>query len=154
MGLFGFGKKKLTQAQWQQIYRQEKILADSLKIIQETENLDTFFARYKTANDAINMIGMIAGPDTKCIAQREASASECAESLAKEYSTQLNNCIARYIKKETIHIMGLSRGRMNKAKGVLAIIEEYGTDMPEECLEEGRRLANSLIKKIEKLEAK
>jgi len=153
VGLFGlFGKKKLTPAELQQIRRQEKIMADSLKIITKTDKLDTFFSRYKTANDAISMIGTIAGPDCKCMAQNTVSAKECAESLAQEYPSQLNACIGRYVRKETIHIMGLSRGRMNKAKGVLAIIEEYGTDMPEECLEEGRKLANNLIKKIEKME--
>ena len=153
MGLFGFlGKKKLTQSQLEQIHRQEKILADSLKIIQNTEKLDTFFARYKTANDAINMIGIIAGPDTKCIASGQASAAECAESLANELQNELNKCLDRYVRKETIHIFGLLRGRMSKAKGVLAIIEEYGPDMPDECLEHGRWLANKLIKKAENVE--
>lgn len=153
MGLFGFGKKKLTPAQKQLIYRQEKILADSLKIIQNTDKLDTFFSRYNTVRECVHTIEMIAGPSTKCIAQNQASAAECAESLDKEFSAQLNNCIARYIKKETVHIMGLSRGRMSKAKGVAAIIEEYGTDMPGECLENARRLTNQLIKKIEEMEA-
>lgn len=153
MGLFGFGKKKLTPAQKQMIFRQEKILADSLKIIQETDKLDTFFSRYKTALDSIHAIEIIAGPNTKCIAQNQASAAECSKSLNNEFPSQLNNCVARYIRKETVHIMGLSRGRMSKAKGVAAIIEEYGPDMPEECLENARQLANQLIRKIEKLEA-
>lgn len=153
MRLFGFiGRKKLTQSQLQQIHRQEKILADSLKIIQETEKIDTFFSRCKTANDAINAIGVIAGANTKCIAGGQASASECAESLAKEIPDQLNKCLDRYFMKETIRIMGLTRGRMSKAKGVLAIIEEYGLDMPEECLEHGRLLAKKLIKKVEDVE--
>lgn len=153
MGIFGFlNKKELSQAQMQLIFRQEKILADSLKIIQTTDSLETFFARYKTADNAISEIGRVAGSDTKCIANGQASPAECMESLYKEKAAQLNNCLSRYVRKETVHIMGLSRGRMNKAKGVAAIIEEYGPDMPEESLECGRRLANQLIQKIEKLE--
>ena len=153
MGFLGlFGKKKLSQEQMQMIHRQEKILADSLRIIQETDNLDTFFARYKTADKAISEIGRIAGADTKCIAKGEASADECLESLYQEKANQLNMCLDRYVRKETIHIMGLSRGRMSKAKGIAAIIEEYGPDMPQESQEHGKWLASKLIQKIEKLE--
>lgn len=153
MALFDFlSEKKLSQSQLQQIHRQEKILSDSLKIIMSTENLSTFFVRYKDAKDSINMIGMIAGTNVKCIAKGEASALECLESLEKEFPAQLNNCLSRYVRKETIHILGLSRGRMNKAKGVLAIIEEFATDMPAECFEHGKYLANKLIEKVEALE--
>ena len=41
---------------------------------------------------------------------------------------------------------------MSKAKGVLAIIEEYGPDMPVGCLEHGMWLANKLIQKVENVE--
>lgn len=153
MALFGLlVKKKLSKEQMLQIHRQEQILADSLKIIQETNSLDTFFSRYKTADAAISEIGRIAGSDTKCIAGGEASPSECMESLYKEKAAQLNRCLDRYIRKETIHIMGLSRGRLSKARGIAAIIEEYGPDMPEESLEHGRWLSKKLIEKVESVE--
>lgn len=153
MGLLGFfGKKKLTPEQIQQIRRQEKILADSLRIIQSTDNLETFFARYKTAEDTIKLIAIIAGDNTKCIAKGQATPAECIESLYKEKEVQLNNCLARYIKKETVHIMGLSRGRLNKANGIKAIIEEFESDMPKNSYDLGIELADKMIKKIEKLE--
>lgn len=142
--------KKLTKQQWEQIARRNKIMADSLKIIQETDNLDTFFSRYKLADDTLNEIALIAGYDFPCIAGE--TPEDCIESLRNQKESQVNNCLDRYIRKETVHILGLSRGRKAKAKGVAAIIEEYAPFMTEQNLEHGRWLAEKMMKKIDEIE--
>lgn len=153
MGLFGFlkGKKKLSPVQLEQINRRLKILQDSLRIIQNTEDLDTFFSRYDLAETTLQEISLIAGEKTPCIAGE--TPKDCMQSLMEQKEAQTNNCIDRYIRKETKHIIGLSRGRIKKAKGVAAIIEEYKEQMTEQNLELGRKLSKKLIEKIEKLEA-
>lgn len=145
-------KKKLTKAQLDTIQRQKKILQDSLKIIQQTDNLETFFSRYKLAEDTINVISQIAGENTPCIANE--TPKSCLESLSAEKENQTNDCLSRYIRKETVHILSLSRGRKAKAKGVAEIIEVYADVMPEESLKYGRHLATKLIKKVEAVEEK
>lgn len=151
MGLFGIGKKKkLNPQQIEQVRRRIKIMADSLKIIQETENLETFFSRYKLAEDTINEIGLIAGYDTPCIANE--TPQDCLDSLLDSKQAQTNCCLERYIRKETLHILNLTRGRKAKAKAIAAIIEEYAPQMTEQNIELGRRLAKKLMEKVEKLE--
>lgn len=153
MGLFSalMGKKKLTQSQMEQVHRRIKILTDSLAIIEKTDDLDTFFSRYDVAEKALKEIALIAGENNPCIANE--TPKDCLQSLLEQKEAQTNNCIDRYIRKETKHIIGLSRGRIKKAKGVAAIIEEYEEQMTEQNLELGRRLSKKLIEKIEKLEA-
>lgn len=145
-------KKKLTKAQLDAIQRQKKILQDSLKIIQQTDNLETFFSRYKLAEDTINVISQIAGENTPCIANETPKA--CLESLFAEKEKQTNDCLDRYIRKETVRILSLSRGRKAKAKGIAEIIEVYADQMTEESLNYGQHLAHQLIKKVEAVEGK
>lgn len=145
------GKRNLTPAQREQVSRRIKILQDSLKIIQQTDNLDTFFSRYDVAENVLKEICIIAGENTPCIANE--TPKDCLQSLMEQKEAQTNSCIDRYIRKETRHIIALSRGRIKKAKGVAAIIEEYGDQMTDQNLELGRRLSKTMIEKIEKLEA-
>lgn len=147
---FLFGQKKLTSGELQFVKRQEKILADSLKIITETDKIDTFFSRYDLAEKTIKEIATVTGDDFKCIARGQASPAECLKSLYDEKATQTNNFLARYIRKETAHILSLSRGQMKKATGIAAIIDLYADKMPPESLRLGHELSEKMIKTIEK----
>lgn len=153
MGFLTFlsGRKKLTASEIQQINTRIKILQDSLRIIQKTENLDTFFSRYDVAENAIREIGVIAGENNPCVLGE--TPKDCLNSLMEQKESQTNNCIDRYIRKETKRILGLSRGRIKGAKGVAAILEEYGDQMTDKNMELARMLCKRMMDKIEKLEA-
>lgn len=148
------GKKKLTPGELQFVRRQEKILADCLRIITETDKIDTFFSRYDLAEKAIKEIGSIAGPNTKCIAQGQATSTECLQSLYDEKTKQTNMFLSRYIRKETAHILSLSRGQVKKAAGISAIIDLYADKMTAESLRFGKELSAQMVETIEKAVSK
>lgn len=156
MGLLNslFGRKKLTASELDFIRRQSKILADCIKIIAETDNIGTYFSRYDLAEKTIARIAEIAGGDTKCIAGKQVTPNECCAMLQNEKAFHTNNFLNRYIQKETVHILGLSRGQIKKAYGVSAIIDEYSANMPKESLEYGHNLCDKMIAKIEKVASK
>lgn len=79
------------------------------------------------------------------------SPNECAEMLQNEKATHTNSFLSRHIQKETVHILGLSRGQLKKAHGIAAIVDEYSVQMPEESLKHGRDLCAKMIKKVEKV---
>lgn len=66
-------------------------------------------------------------------------------------ATHTNNFLSRYIQKETVHILGLSRGQVKKAQSIAAIVDEYSDQMPEESIKHGRALGAKMIEKIEKV---
>ena len=153
MGLISLltGQKKLSRAEYEFVNKRSKELAASLNVMNSTDNLEKFFKNYHAAETSIMQIIEIAGEKTKCIAGE--SPKDCLESLHRDYITPLRSCLDRYIRKETVRIMGLSRNRMKSAHGVAAIVEEYSQDMPTECVDFARTLVNDMLKKIEKLEA-
>lgn len=152
MGLFGLltGKKKLSASEKEFVRRQEKILADCIRICSETDNIKTFFSRYSLAEKSAKMIAQAVGEDVKCLGGNSVSAKGCLEMLENEKCAYTNNMLTRYIQKETVHILGLSRGQIKKANGIAAIIEEYADDMPFKSLELGRELSAKMIKKVER----
>lgn len=153
MGILGslFGKKKMTAAETAFVKRQSQIFADCIRIIADTDNIETYFSRYKLAEQTVAQIAEVAGGDTKCMAGGRVSKNECAEMLQNEKATHTNSFLSRYIQKETVHILGLSRGQVKKAHGITAIVDEYSDQMPEESIKHGRALGAKMIEKIEKV---
>lgn len=134
MGILGslFGKKKMTAAETAFIKRQSQIF-------------------YGLAEQTVAQIAEVAGGDTKCMAGGKVSPNECAEMLRNEKATHTNNFLSRYIQKETVHILGLTRGQIKKSQGIAAIVDEYAAQMPEESLKHGQELCDKMIEKIEKV---
>lgn len=153
MGILGslFGKKKMTAAETAFIKRQSQIFADCIRIIADTTDIETYFYRYGLAKQTVAQIAEVAGGDTKCMAGGKVSPNECAEMLRNEKATHTNNFLSRYIQKETVHILGLTRGQIKKAQGIAAIVDEYAAQMPEESLKHGQELCDKMIEKIEKV---
>lgn len=153
MGILGslFGKKKMTAAETAFIKRQSQIFADCIRIIADTTDIETYFYRYGLAEQTVAQIAEVAGGDTKCMAGGKVSPNECAEMLRNEKATHTNNFLSRYIQKETVHILGLTRGQIKKAQGIAAIVGEYAAQMPEESLKHGQELCDKMIEKIEKV---
>ena len=153
MGILGslFGKKKMTAAETAFIKRQSQIFADCIRIIADTTDIETYFYRYGLAEQTVAQIAEVAGGDTKCMAGGKVSPNECAEMLRNEKATHTNNFLSRYIQKETVHILGLTRGQIKKAQGIAAIVDEYAAQMPEESLKHGQELCDKMIEKIEKV---
>ena len=152
MGLFGIPSKKERKIKAQQIKNCNRILTDSLKIMMSTENIDTFLSRLNDAKGAILMAWSIAGENTKCMIQ-ESTPKECMDSLERDSAEALNACIDRYMRKKTIKISELTKGRLQKAKGLELVVEEYAASMPPECIEHWKWSVKKLISKIEKLES-
>ena len=71
--------------------------------------------------------------------------------LKNEKAAHTNSFLSRYIQKETVHILGLSRGQVKKAHGIAAIVDEFSDQMPEESLKRGRDLCAKMIEKVEKV---
>lgn len=153
MGILGslFGKKKMTAAETAFIKRQSQIFADCICIIADTTDIETYFYRYGLAEQTVAQIAEVAGGDTKCMAGGKVSPNECAEMLRNEKATHTNNFLSRYIQKETVHILGLTRGQIKKSQGIAAIVDEYAAQMPEESLKHGQELCDKMIEKIEKV---
>lgn len=153
MGILGslFGKKKITAAETAFIKRQSQIFADCIRIIADTTDIETYFYRYGLAEQTVAQIAEVAGGDTKCMAGGKVSPNECAEMLRNEKATHTNNFLSRYIQKETVHILGLTRGQIKKSQGIAAIVDEYAAQMPEESLKHGQELCDKMIEKIEKV---
>lgn len=153
MGILGslFGKKKMTAAETAFVKRQSQIFADCIRIIANTDNIETYFPRYKLAEQTVAQIAEVAGGDTKCMAGGRISPNECAKMLQNEKATHTNSFLSRYIQKETVHIFGLSRGQVKKAQSIAAIVGEYSDQMPEESIKHGRALCAKMIEKIEKV---
>lgn len=153
MGILGslFGKKKMTAAETAFVKRQSQIFADCIRIIADTTDIETYFYRYGLAEQTVAQIAEIAGGDTKCMAGGRVSPNECAEMLQNEKATHTNNFLSRYIQKETVHILGLTRGQIKKAQGIAAIVDEYAVQMPEESWKHGHELCDKMIEKIEKV---
>ena len=133
------------------VKRQSQIFADCIRIIADTDNIETYFSRYKLAEQTVAQIAEVAGGDTKCMAGGKVSPNECAEMLKNEKATHTNSFLSRYIQKETVHILGLSRGQVKKAHGIAAIVDEFSDQMPEESLKRGRDLCAKMIEKVEKV---
>lgn len=154
MGLISFltGQKKLSPSEKAFVVKQEKELAKAIQAINTTDDLQKFFKNYRAAEDAVAQITQVAGESTKCIAGE--SPKDCMESLHRDFVKPLRSCIDLYIKKETVRVMGLSRGRMKAAEGVAAIVGEYSRDMPPDCAEYAQTLVNDMKKKIAQLEGK
>lgn len=153
MGILGslFGKKKMSASEIAFVKRQSQIFADCIRIIADTTDIETYFYRYGLAEQTVAQIAEVAGGDTKCMAGGRVSPNECAEMLQNEKSTHTNNFLSRYIQKETVHILGLSRGQVKKAQSIAAIVDEYSDQMPEESLKHGHELCDKMIEKIEKV---
>lgn len=153
MGILGslFGKKKMTAAETAFVKRQSEIFADCIRIIAETTDIETYFYRYGLAEQTVAQIAEVAGGDTKCMAGGRVSPNECAEMLQNEKAAHTNNFLSRYIQKETVHILGLTRGQIKKAQGIAAIVDEYAVQMPEESWKHGHELCDKMIEKIEKV---
>lgn len=153
MGILGslFGKKKMTAAETAFVKRQSQIFADCIRIIADTTDIETYFYRYGLAEQTVAQIAEVAGGDTKCMAGGRVSPNECAKMLQNEKATHTNNFLSRYIQKETVHILGLTRGQIKKAQGIAAIVDEYAVQMPEESLKHGHELCDKMIGKIEKV---
>lgn len=153
MGILGslFGKKKMSASEIAFVKRQSQIFADCIRIIADTDNIETYFSRYKLAEQTIAHIAEVAGGDTKCMDGGKVSPNECAEMLQNEKASHTNSFLSRYIQKETVHILGLSRGQAKKAHGIAAIVDEYSGQMPEESLKHGRDLCAKMIEKVEKV---
>lgn len=153
MGILGslFGKKKMTAAETSFVKRQSQIFADCIRIIADTTDIETYFYRYGLAEQTVAQIAEVAGGDTKCMAGGRVSPNECAEMLQNEKATHTNNFLSRYIQKETVHILGLTRGQIKKAQGIAAIVDEYAVQMPEESWKHGHELCDKMIEKIEKV---
>ena len=153
MGILGslFGKKKMTAAETAFVKRQSQIFADCIRIIADTTDIETYFYRYELAEQTVAQIAEVAGGDTKCMAGGRVSPNECAEMLQNEKATHTNNFLSRYIQKETVHILGLTRGQIKKAQGIAAIVDEYAVQMPEESWKHGHELCDKMIEKIEKV---
>ena len=153
MGILGslFGKKKMTAAEAAFVKRQSQIFADCIRIIADTTDIETYFYRYGLAEQTVAQIAEVAGGDTKCMAGGRVSPNECAKMLQNEKATHTNSFLSRYIQKETVHILGLSRGQVKKAQSIAAIVDEYSDQMPEESLKHGHKLCGKMIEKIEKV---
>lgn len=152
MGILGslFGKKKMTAAETAFVKRQSQIFADCIRIIADTTDIETYFYRYGLAEQTVAQIAEVAGGDTKCMAGGRVSPNECAEMLQNEKATHTNNFLSRYIQKETVHILGLSRGQVKKAQSIAAIVDEYSDQMPEESIKHGRALGAKMIEKLKR----
>lgn len=141
----------MTAAETAFVKRQSQIFTDCIRIIADTTDIETYFYRYGLAEQTVAQIAEVAGGDTKCMAGGRVSPNECAEMLQNEKATHTNNFLSRYIQKETVHILGLTRGQIKKAQGIAAIVDEYSDQMPEESIKHGRALCAKMIEKIEKV---
>lgn len=141
----------MTAAETAFVKRQSQIFADCIRIIADTTDIETYFYRYGLAEQTVAQIAEVAGGDTKCMAGGRVSPNECTEMLQNEKATHTNSFLSRYIQKETVHILGLSRGQVKKAQSIAAIVGEYSDQMPEESIKHGRALCAKMIEKIEKV---
>ena len=150
MGLFGTPSKKEREFQAQQVNNCRRIFTESMNIMMSTDNIETFMSRYQTAREAIYEAGRVAGEYSKCM--NGVTPKEALTVLDGDLPQVLTPCIDRYMRKQTIRISGLSRGRISKAKGIYLLIDEYENEMPAECIEHWKWLVGKLITKIDRLE--
>ena len=146
------GKRRLSPQEQAFVNKQEKQLAKNIGVMRQTDDIQKFFTSYRNAKSTIEDIASIVGWDTKCIAG--GTPLDCMKSLYRDAIEPTKNCIDRYVRKETVRIMTLTRGRMKAARGVASILEEFEPDMPPGCAEFSRAQAARMMKKIEQLEAK
>ena len=153
MGLLDIlkGTRRLSPQEQAFVNKQAKQLAKYIGARRQTDDIQKFFTNYRNAKSTVKDIASIAGWDTKCIAGE--TPHDCMESLYRDAVEPTKDCIDRYVRKETVRIMGLTRGRMKAARGVASILEEFEPDMPPGCSEFAKGQVERMMKKIERLEA-
>ena len=145
-------KKRLTDAELKFVDKERKHLTKTLTEIQKTDDIRDFFTKYKEAYTVLERIASVVGKNTPCIAGETPAA--CTQSLDEYKDRETYNFLTRYFKAQTVHIFGLSRGRMQKAKGVKVIVEQFADDMSPDNIAYATKLADELIKKVEDAEKK
>ena len=153
MGLlkkFGIETKAEKQLKAQQIYQYQKIFVDSYKILERTDNIQTFLSRYDTLINAIEGAAEIAGPDAKCFGG--ISPRQAREIARQDMPQLLNPCLERFVQKKTISICESATNRMKKAKALYGVLVAYEEQMPSESLVYWQFLIDRLVKKVEKIE--
>lgn len=152
MGLFGIPSKKEKEFAKQQIDNCRRIFTDSMKIMMSTDNIDTFMSRRKVLRDALYEAGRVAGENKKCI--NGVSPKTALEIFDRDLSLILDPCIERYMRKQTVRILNLSRDRVKKANGIRSVIEAYEEELPKESVNYWNHLVDKLIAKIQATESK
>lgn len=150
MGLFGIPSKKEREFQKIQIENCRRIFTDSMKIMMSTDNIETFMSRREVLRESLYEAGRIAGETTKCL--NGVSPKDALLTFDRDLPLILEPCIERYMRKQTIRIANLSRGRLSKAKGLKLVLDNYTDDIPAESVEYWSRLIDKLIAKIQKLD--
>jgi hypothetical protein len=151
MGLFGIPSKKEREMQKIQIDNCRRIFTDSMKIMTETDNIDTFMSRRQVLREALYEAGRVAGENSKCL--NGVTPKEALETFDRDIRMILDPCIARYMRKQTIRISNLSKDRAKKAQGIKLVISTYEEDLPDESIKYWNRLVDKLVAKIQKLES-
>ena len=121
-----------------------------MKIIMNTDNIETFLSRFDVAQESIYEAGRIAGEDRPCL--NGITPKEALETLQKDMSSLLIPCIDRYMNKQTIKICDLVRNRVSKAKALVVVAETYQDRIPEDAFEHWIWRINKLVQRIERLE--
>ena len=144
------GSTKQSKFKQEQILNCRRIFTDSMKIMMETADIDTFFSRYDVAAEAINEAGRVAGENTPCL--NGITPKEALHTLRNDLPSILTPCIDRYMDKQTIRICNLVRGRVSKAQALEVIAENYEDRVPPECMEHWKWRIGKLVSKLKKLD--
>lgn len=154
MGLLkslGIETKAEKQLKQQKIYTYQKVFVESYKIMERTDNVQTFLSRYDTIINAIEDAEKQVGPNTKCFAGL--TPPQALQLVKQDIPQLLNPCLERFVQKKTISICQSPTNRMKKAKALYGLLVAYENQMPPESLVYWQFLIDNLVKKVEKIEA-
>lgn len=128
---------------------QFRIFKDSLKLLMETENPETFFSRYDVAETAAQKMAAI----TDAPVIEGESPQDLVEALHRQKAEIVNAFLDRYAKAVRIKAFELSRGRSQKLDSFNLITSEYEDRMPPESIQYRDELYSDMKAKLAAFES-
>ena len=149
MLLVTFRTPKLPKIDWQQFQRQAQIFDDSIKLICSTKNPETFFSRYKLAEETAKSMASM----TTASILHDEPPQEAVAMLERDKTEVTNQFLDRFSKDIRLKAYELTRGREKKMESFILILGEYKEQMTEESIYYMENLyaemKNSLSKVVE-----
>lgn len=148
---FQLQQQPLSQPSYSQsqLNRQLQIFDDSLKLIMQTNNPQTFFGRYDDAQRSAQAMAAM----TSDAVVHGASPQEVVSMLQDQKAETTNLFLDRYAKETRLKAFELTRGRKAKIEVFQLMTSEYDEQMPPESREYRDKLYAEMLEKLESIES-